>query len=52
LYELIVQAALKGYGGLMFIEWGDSPRTWIQRKTEKIITELQREFREAEFPGF
>jgi hypothetical protein len=52
LYELILQEALKAYGGLMFIDWGDSPRTWIQRKTEKLITELHREFREVEFPGF
>jgi hypothetical protein len=52
LYELTLLDALKEYIGLMFIDWGDSPRAWIQRGTDKIITELHREFKEAEFPGF
>ncbi len=52
LYELILLDALKEYRELMFIDWGASPRAWIQRQTEKVITELHREFKEIEFPGF
>jgi GIY-YIG catalytic domain len=52
LYELTSLDALKRYSGVLFIDWGDSPRAWIQRRTDKVITELYREFKEAEFPGF
>jgi hypothetical protein len=52
LYELTLSDALKEYIGLMFVSWGDSPRAWIQRQTDKVITELHREFKEAKFPGF
>ena len=51
-YELTLLDALKGYSGLLFVDWGDSPRAWIQRQTDKTITELYRELKEAEFPGF
>ncbi len=52
LYELILLDALKEYSGLLFVDWGDSPRAWVQRRTDKVITELYREFKETEFPGF
>ena len=51
LYELTLLDALKSYGGLLFIDWG-SPRSSIQRQTDKVITELYREFKEPDFPGF
>jgi hypothetical protein len=52
LYELTLLDALKSYSGLLFIDWGDSPRSWIQRRTDKSITELYRELKEPDFPGF
>jgi hypothetical protein len=52
LYELTLLDALNGYSGLLFIDWGDSPRAWVQRQTDKVITELHRELKEEEFPGF
>ena len=52
-YELILSDALKEYGGLLFVNWGPSPRSWVQsKKPDKIITELYREPNEEEFPGF
>jgi GIY-YIG catalytic domain len=51
-YELNLLDALKGYSGLLFVDWGASPRAWIQRRTDKTITELYSELKEAEFPGF
>jgi hypothetical protein len=51
-YELTLLDAMKGYSGVLFVDWGDSPRAWIQRRTDKVITELYSEFEEAEFPGF
>lgn len=51
-YELTRQSALDNYSGLMFIEWGDGLRTWIQRNTDKPIIELHRTFKEPEFPGY
>jgi hypothetical protein len=52
-YELILLDALKEYSGLLFIDWGGSPRAWVQsKKPDKIITELYREPNEEEFPGF
>jgi hypothetical protein len=51
-YELTIQDALKEYIGVMFIDWGDGFKAWIQRNTDKKITELHREFKEPDFPGF
>jgi hypothetical protein len=51
LYELNLLDALRTYSGVLFVDWGDSPRQWVQRRTDKVITELYREFRELEFPG-
>jgi GIY-YIG catalytic domain len=51
LYELTLLDALKEYSGVLFINWGASPRQWVQRQTDKVITELYREFKEEEFPG-
>jgi hypothetical protein len=51
LYELTLLDTLKEYGGVLFVNWGASPRQWVQRRTDKAITELYREFKEAEFPG-
>jgi hypothetical protein len=51
LYELTLLDALKEYGGVLFVDWGDNPRQWVQRRTDKVITELYREFKEEQFPG-
>lgn len=50
-YELVLQDALKSYSGLLFLDWGDGWRRWIQRNTEKPIVELHREFKEPVYPG-
>ena len=35
LYELILLDALKEYSGAFFVNWGASPRQWVQRRTIK-----------------
>jgi hypothetical protein len=50
-YELLRQPTLDGDSGLMFIEWGDGWRTWIQRNTDKPIVELHRRYQESRYPG-
>jgi hypothetical protein len=58
LYRRSISAQYKKFdipkrrGGLLYIDWGDSPRAWVQRRTDKPITELHRVFKEPEFPGF
>jgi hypothetical protein len=50
-YELSRLSALNDYSGLLFIEWGDGFRSWIQRNPDKPIVELHRTFKEPAFPG-
>jgi hypothetical protein len=50
-YELSPLAPFEEYSGLLFIEWGDGWRTWIQRNTEKRVVELHRSYQEPSYPG-
>jgi hypothetical protein len=50
-YDLRLQEQLNEYIGLMFVEWGEGWRSWIQRNTEKPIVELHRRFQEPRYPG-
>jgi len=50
-YELTLQDELRQYIGLMFIDWGEGWRSWIQRNSDKPIVELQRQFHEEQYPG-
>jgi hypothetical protein len=54
LYSYRQLAGLSGYAGRLFIEWGDSARSWVQRadNQDKAIVELTRVFQEEAFPGF
>jgi hypothetical protein len=53
-YELSLEKKLGEFIGKLLIDWGPGSRAWIQRpdNSEKIVTELHREFREPDFPGF
>ena len=53
-YELKLEGHLGDLIGKLFIDWGPGTRAWIQRpdKGDKVVTELLREFREPDFPGF
>ncbi|MEZ2145792.1 GIY-YIG nuclease family protein [Bradyrhizobium sp. DN5] len=50
-YELSLQDELQQYIGVLFIDWGDGWRSWIQRNTDKPIVELCRQFQELRYPG-
>lgn len=52
-YACALMDELRDYSGRLFIDWGASPRAWVQRgDTRKTITELYEEYREPEFPGY
>jgi GIY-YIG catalytic domain len=53
-YELTLEDVLGEFVGKLFIAWGAGARAWIQRpeKKDKVITELVREYKEPDFPGF
>lgn len=52
-YACTLMGELADYGGRLFIDWGASPRAWVQRgDSDKRITELYEEYREPEFPGY
>jgi len=52
-YDCVPMQELASYGGRLFIEWGASPRAWVQRgDSEKIVTELYEQYREPQFPGY
>jgi len=53
-YELTLDQRLGDLVGKLLIDWGPGKRSWIQRADlkEKQITELRREFKEPDFPGF
>lgn len=53
-YKLTLENHLGDLVGKLFIDWGPGTRAWIQRpdKSDKVVTELLREFREPDFPGF
>lgn len=52
-YACTRMAELADYSGRLFIDWGASPRAWIQRgSTDKAITELYDTYREPDFPGY
>ena len=54
IYELSLQEKLSDLIGKLFIDWGPAALAWIQHadRNNKPITELHREFREPDFPGF
>jgi hypothetical protein len=53
-YDLQLDVRFTDLDGKLFIEWGDGTRAWVQRadRQNKPILELNRVFREPEFPGF
>jgi hypothetical protein len=53
-YELELDERMKEFDGKLFVDWGSGMRTWIQRadSQNKPITELRRQFKEPDFPGF
>lgn len=54
LYALQLCAELSSYRGLLYIDWGEGMRSWVQRadRRDKPIIEVRREIREPEFPGY
>jgi hypothetical protein len=53
-YDLTLEEHLNDLIGRLLIDWGPGDRSWIQRadQQDKRITELSKEFKEPEFPGF
>lgn len=53
-YDLKLQDKLLDLGGRLFVDWGPGALAWVQyaSRNDKAITELRREFREPDFPGF
>ncbi len=52
-YRCTRMSELSEYSGRLFIDWGASPRAWVQRgATDKMITELYESYREPDFPGY
>ena len=53
-YDLVLQNTLSDLIGKLFIDWGPGALAWVQHaaRNNKPITELRREFREPDFPGF
>lgn len=52
-YDCALMPELSDYSGRLFIDWGASPRAWVQRgDSDKRVTELYEEYREPEFPGY
>lgn len=53
-YNLTVDERFRLFDGRLFIEWGPGLRSWIQRADQqnKQVTELRKEFKEPDFPGF
>jgi len=53
-YSQIPVEALEAYVGRVFIDWGGSAITWVQRahSQPKPILEITRTFQEEEFPGY
>ncbi|HUL19955.1 MAG TPA: GIY-YIG nuclease family protein [Thermodesulfobacteriota bacterium] len=53
-YDLKLQDKLQDLIGKVFIDWGPGALAWVQyaARNDKPITELRREFREPDFPGF
>jgi hypothetical protein len=53
-YSLVRNREFDEFDGKLFIDWGQGPRSWVQRadNKDKRMTELRVEFREEMFPGF
>jgi hypothetical protein len=53
-YNLTLQDTLSDLIGKLIIDWGPGALAWVQYadRNNKPITELHREFREPDFPGF
>ena len=53
-YDLTLEAQLGDLIGKLVIDWGPGERAWIQRADQqnKRVTELRKEFKEPDFPGF
>ncbi len=54
IYDLKLEDKLRDLIGKLFIDWGPGALAWVQYagRNDKPITELRREFREPDFPGF
>ena len=53
-YGLVLQDTLSDLIGKLFIDWGPGALAWVQypARKNKPITELRKDFREPDFPGF
>lgn len=53
-YRLTLDPRFADLDGKLFIDWGPSPRAWVQRpdRQNKRITQLHTTFKEPDFPGF
>lgn len=53
-FDQTLQEAMSDLIGKLFIDWGLGALAWVQHaeRNEKPVTELRREFREPDFPGF
>lgn len=53
-YDLNLQDKLQDLIGKIIIDWGQGALAWVQHaaRNDKPITELRKEFREPDFPGF
>ena len=53
-YDLKEDERFRHLAGKLFVKWGDGARAWVQRadRQNKSISELHREFKEEEFPGY
>jgi len=53
-YDLMLQDTLNDFIGKLFIDWGPGALAWVQYtdRNNKPITELRKEFKEPDFPGF
>ena len=53
-YDLTLQDTLSDFIGTLLIDWGPGALAWVQypARKNKPITELRKDFREPDFPGF
>ncbi len=52
-YACTLMPELADFSGRLFIDWGGSPRAWVQRgNSDKPITELYDVYQEPNFPGY
>jgi len=54
IFDVTLASELSELIGLLYVEWGLGLRSWVQlaERRDKPITELRRELKEPDFPGF